>query len=133
MPMRTVKSEISAALGATATGNTVVEAPFAGKVIEATFTPLAAVTGAASPASRTLSLVNRGQTGVGTTVVASLALVSGVNLVQFDEKALTLSTTASDLVVAAGDELTFTSTAVTSGTGLADPGGTWSVTFERND
>lgn len=133
MPIRNVKSEVSQAVAATATGNTLIEAPFTGKVIEVTYTPTAAVTGAASPASRTLSLVNRGQSGAGTTVVASLALVGGVNLVQYDEKSLTLSATASDLLVTAGDELTLTSTAVTSGTGLADPGGTWTVTFERND
>jgi hypothetical protein len=49
-------------------------------------------------------------------------MVGGVNAVAFDEKAITLSATASDLVVAAGDVLVWVSTAV-GGTGLADPGG----------
>jgi hypothetical protein len=115
-----------------ATGSDALEAPFTGKVAEVTYTAIAAVTGAASPASRTLSLINRGQSGAGSTVVASLALVGGVNLVAFDEKALTLSATAADLVVTAGDILEFRSAAV-GGTGLVDPGGTVSVTFERND
>lgn len=101
---------------------TVGEANSAGRVTSVSYTPEAAVTGAASPASRTLSLVNKGQTGSGSTTVASLALVGGVNLVAFDEKAITLSSTAADLVVAAGDELAWLSTAV-GGTGLVDPGG----------
>lgn len=115
-----------------ATGVNAIEAPFTGKVVGVSYTAVAAVTGAASPASRTLSVINHGQAGVGTTVVASLALVAGVNLVAFDEKALTLSATASDLQVVAGDILEFRSAAV-GGTGLVDPGGTVEVTFERND
>jgi hypothetical protein len=87
------------------------------------YIPEAAVTGAASPASRTFTLVNKGQDGSGSTVVATLALVGGVNLVAYDEKAITLSGTPANLVVAASDILAWTSTAVTSGTGLADPGG----------
>jgi hypothetical protein len=115
-----------------ATGANVIEAPFTGKVAEVTYTAVAAVTGAASPSSRTLSLINHGQAGAGTTVVASLALVATVNLVAFDEKNLTLSATAADLNVVAGDILEFRSAPV-GGTGLVDPGGTVSVTFERND
>lgn len=113
-----------------ATGSDVVEAPFAGNVVGVTYTPTASVTGAASPASRTLSVVNHGQAGAGTTVVASLALVAGVNLTAFDEKTIPVSTTASDVLVAAGDELEFRSAAV-GGTGLVDPGGTVEIVFER--
>lgn len=132
MGMKTVQRVEQEPVTILATGANVIEAPFTGKVSEVTYTPVAAVTGAASPASRTLSLINHGQAGVGTTVVASLALVAGVNLVAFDEKALTLSVTAADLLVTAGDILEFRSAAV-GGTGLVDPGGTVSVTFERND
>lgn len=132
MGQRVVKTVEREPVTILATGNDVVEAPFSGKVIEVTYTPIAAVTGAASPSSRTLSVVNHGQAGAGTTVVASLALVAGVNLVAYDEKALTLSATASDLQVVAGDELEFRSAAV-GGTGLVDPGGTVTITFERND
>jgi hypothetical protein len=132
MGMKTVKSIDHDAATILATVVTTVEAPFTGKVAEVTYTAVAAVTGAASPASRTLSVINHGQAGAGTTVVASLALVSGVNLVAFDEKAVTLSVTAADLLVTAGDVLEFRSAAV-GGTGLVDPGGSVSVTFERND
>lgn len=117
-------------LGALATGANSVRAPFAGTVSRVSYLPTASVTGAASPASRTLSLINHGQSGGGTTVVASLALVGGVNLVAFDERTLTLSGTASDLVVAEGDILEFRSAPV-GGTGLADPGGTATVEFSR--
>lgn len=130
MPMRTKVNVEREPVTILATGSDVVQAPFAGNVVGVTYTAIAAVTGAASPASRTLSLINRGQTGVGTTVVASLALLSGVNLVAFDEKVIPVSVTASDVLVADGDILEFRSAAV-GGTGLVDPGGTVEVTFER--
>ena len=95
----------------------------AGRVTSVSYTPEGAVTGAASPNSRTFTLVNKGQAGSGTTVIATLALVLGVDLVAFDEKALTLTATVADRVVAAGDELAWVSTAVTGAGGLADPGG----------
>jgi hypothetical protein len=133
MPQQNVKSAVAAPVGATATGNVIIEAPYNGVVTGVTYTPTAAVTGAASPSSRTLSIVNHSQDGSGAVVVATLALVSGVNLVAFDEKVIPLSGTAANLVVVKGDELAFNSVAVTSGTGLADPGGTIEVTFGRND
>jgi hypothetical protein len=132
MPQQNVKSETIPASTILATSSVIVEAPYVGVVAGVTYTPTANVTGAASPASRTVSLVNHKQDGSGTVVVASLALLSGVNLVAYDEKALTLSATASDLVVAAGDELEFRSAPV-GGTGLVDPGGKIDVTFARND
>lgn len=99
------------------------EVSAAGRVTSVSYTPEAAITGAASPASRTFSLVNKGQAGSGTTTVATLAMVEGVDAVAFDEKAITLTATAADRAVAAGDELVWLSAATTSGTGLADPGG----------
>ena len=120
------------ALGALVNGDTIVgEAPFAGTVTGVSYTPEANITGAASPASRTLSLINKGQDGNGATVVATLALVGGVNPADFDEMALTLSGTPANLVVAAGDVLAFNSLAV-GGTGLADPGGKVEVTIARS-
>ena len=113
-----------------ATGSNTVRCPQAGVVGRVSYTATAAVTGAASPSSRTLSVINKGQSGAGTTVVASLALVSGVNLVAFDEKDITLSATAADRVVTEGDILEFRSAPV-GGTGLADPGGTVTVEIER--
>lgn len=108
----------------------VCEAPFDGVVSSCTYAAIAAVTGGADPTSRTLSLINKGQTGVGTTAVATLALLSGVNLVAYDEKAITLSSTPADLVVASGDVLEWHSVAV-GGTGLVDPGGTVTVQISR--
>jgi YD repeat-containing protein len=94
----------------------------AGRVTAVSYTPEAALSGAASPASRTLTLVNKTQAGIGSTTIATLALVSGVDLVAFDEKAITLTATVADRAVAAGDEIVWVSTAV-GGTGLTDPGG----------
>jgi hypothetical protein len=104
------------------------EAPFAGTVSEVTYTPAAALSGA-NTNSRTLNLYNRGTAGTGTTLVATLALVSGVNLVDNDEKTITLSGTAANLVLAEGDVLEWESLAV--GTGIADPGGVVQVTINR--
>jgi hypothetical protein len=129
-PFQTRVQQDQEALALTANGSKVVKVPFAGSVSSVSYTPIAAVTGANSPASRTLSVTNKGQAGAGATSVASLALVSGTNLVAYDEKAVTLSGTAANLVVAAGDILSLDSTAV-GGTGLADPGGTWEVIIDR--
>lgn len=104
-------------------------APFAGVVSGVSYTAVSDITGA-NTNSRTISLVNKGQDGNGTTVIATLALTSGVNLADFDEKALTLSETAANLVVAAGDVLAFTSVHV--GTGIADPGGSVKVALNRD-
>ena len=118
-------------LGATANGTVVVgEAPFDGNVTAVVYVPEADITGAASPASRTFSLVNKGQDGNGTTVVATLAMVGGVNAADFDDKAITLSVVADATDVVAGDVLAWTSTAV-GGTGLADPGGLVRVEVTR--
>ena len=97
------------------------EAPKAGRVTSVSYTPEAAITGNTTE-SRTLTLVNKGAAGAGTTTVATLAFTTGVNGVAFDERAFTLSATAADRVVAAGDVLAAVSTHVGS-TGLADPGG----------
>jgi hypothetical protein len=72
--------------------------------------------------SRTIVLVNKGQSGSGTAIVATKAFTSGVNAAADDETTITLSGTAGNLVVAAGDILAWQSTHVGS-TGLADPGG----------
>jgi YD repeat-containing protein len=101
----------------------------AGRVTAVTYTPEAAITGAASPNSRTFTLVNKAQDGLGAVTIATLAMTSGVNGVAFDEKAVTLSSTASDKVVAEGDILVWVSTAVTGGGGLVDPGGNVVVTI----
>jgi len=102
----------------------------AGAVTAARYAPVATITGAASPASRTVSIVNRGQSGAGSTVVATLAFTAGVNAAAFDEKDFTLSAVANATTVAAGDVLEVRSAPV-GGTGLVDPGGTVTIEIGR--
>jgi hypothetical protein len=89
-------------------------------VTAVSYTTVTAITGA-NTNTRSVSLVNKGQSGAGSTVVATLQFDSGVNTVAGDEKVITLSGTPANLVVTAGDVLQWNSTAV--GTGIADPGG----------
>lgn len=126
-------STIDANLSAVAAGSdlqTVVgEAPEAGTIARVAYIPVSTVTGA-NTNSRTLTVTNRKQDGTGTTVAATLALTSGVNAAADDEKAVTLSGTAANLAVAAGDVITFESTHV--GTGIADPGGRVVIELDRS-
>lgn len=101
----------------------------AGTVSSVSFTPKANITGNDAE-SRHYALINKGQDGNGTTSVATLDMDTGVSANDFDEKALTLSGTPANLVVAAGDILAFTSTHEGS-TGLADPGGSVKVEITR--
>lgn len=127
--VKTVQVRVGAvAAGSDATEN-LAEAPFAGTVTEATYAPDSAITGAATN-NRTISIVNKGQDGTGTTVVATLQFVNATNIAASDEGSLTLSGTAANLVVAAGDVLAFVSTHV--GTGIADPGGLAKVSISRS-
>jgi hypothetical protein len=130
-PLVATLSASTEAAAAAADNTTIVgKAAFAGTVTAVTYTPEANITGANTD-SRTVSLINKGADGNGTTVVATLAMVSGVNSLDFDDKAITLSATAADLVVADGDVLAWTSVHVGS-TGLADPGGRVTVTLSRS-
>lgn len=106
------------------------EVHVAGTVTSVVYVPKANISGA-NTETRTVSLINKGADGNGTTVVATLAMVSGVNSNDFDEKTITLSATAADLVVADGDVLAWTSTHSGS-TGLADPGGNVRVVITRS-
>lgn len=103
--------------------------PFAGVVASVAYLAVAAITGNTTE-SRTLSVVNKLQAGVGTAVAASLAFITGVDAVANKEKAFTLSATAADLVVAEGDILALASAHV-GATGLADPGGVVVVKLTR--
>lgn len=108
---------------------TVCIAPFVGTLSAASFVADTLLTGA-NTESRTLQLINKGQSGAGTTVMASKAFVSGTNAAAFDEVELTLSGTAADLDVAEGDVIVLKSLHV-GATGLADPGGTVFVALSR--
>lgn len=105
------------------------QAPFDCTVLLVEYVPEAAITGADTN-SRTLSVVNKGQAGSGSTTVASLALTNGVTASAYNEKAVTLSGTAANLVLAAGDTVQWRSVHV--GTGITDPGGLVRVTISRN-
>lgn len=105
------------------------EAPFAGTVTECTYTPNADITGV-NTNTRRVALINRGQAGAGTTIVAELQFNAGVNATAGDEKTITLSATPANLVVADGDIFAWFSDAV--GTGIADPGGLVEILLSRS-
>lgn len=109
--------------------STAIKVPVAGDITSVSYVPVAARAGADTN-SRTLNLINKKQDGTGTTSVASLALVSGVNLAAFDEKAITLTSTAADRAVAIGDVLQWQSLHIL--TGIVDPGGTVVVEITRS-
>lgn len=98
------------------------EAKEAGVLQGAVLISNANITGAASPASRRWDIINKGLDGNGAVVMASLEALGGVNPLDFDEMAFTLSAVANALNVVAGDILVCTSAPV-GGTGLVDPGG----------
>jgi hypothetical protein len=129
--IQTLRAQVPAVTILATTVTPVAEAPFAGTVSGVSYTPIADVTGAASPASRTISLINKGADGNGTTVVASLALLGAVNMSDYDEKTITLSVVAGATTVAAGDILAWSSAAV-GGTGLVDPGGMVQIEITRS-
>lgn len=108
----------------------ICEAPFAGKVTDVSVISEGAVV-ANGTNYRTLRVVNKGQAGAGSTVVASLALDTPTtdDLAAKDEKAIPLSVTAADLVVAAGDVLIWDETV--TGTGLAHTGLDVKLTITR--
>lgn len=103
--------------------------PFAATVVSLAYIPAATITGD-MPDTRTVSVINKTQAGIGSTILGSLAFITGVDAVAHDEKPLTLSATPADLVVAEGDVLALTS-AHGGSTGLADPGGVIVVKLAR--
>ena len=123
------EATIPAAVAATDQDQAITEAPYDATVTSASIIPEAAVTGD-NTNNRTFTLVNKGQTGVGTTVIATLALTTGVNLAAFDEKLFTLSVVAGATAVAQGDVLLVNE--VHGGTGLAHSGGRVIVEFTRS-
>lgn len=92
----------------------------AGAVSVCTYAPNADITGVATN-NRVFNLINKGQDGNGTTVIATLTFGNGVNASDFDEKDIPLSGTVANRNVAAGDILAWQSDAVN--TGMVDPGG----------
>jgi hypothetical protein len=97
-------------------------APFKMKIVSALWIAGAAITGQATNFF-TLSFFNRGGAGAGTVQWATAIAYSsgGVTAAKATPVTLTLSSTASDLLVAASDVLSVEIT--TTGTGLICPGG----------
>lgn len=126
---RTVTARVANVAAGSDLESNIAIAPFAGTVA-ASYAPDTVLTGA-NTESRTLSIINKGQSGSGTTVPALKAFTSGVNAPADDETTITASVTAADLVVAAGDVIAWKSLHVGS-TGLADPGGLAKVVFTRS-
>lgn len=92
------------------------------------WTPAAAVTGG-NTHTFSIAVQNKGTAGVGTTAVTTTkAYTSGINSVAFDIEELTLSSTAADLNVSAGETLTLKRTI--TGNGLAQPHGLVEVRFQ---
>lgn len=127
--IRTLEADVPAVATAVSDDNVIAQAPYAGTVTAVQYVAEAAITGA-NTNTRSVSLINKGQAGAGTTVVATLQFDSGVNATANDEKTITLSGTPANLVIADGDTLLWRSTAV--GTGLADPGGLARITVSRS-
>jgi hypothetical protein len=100
-----------------------------GKITGVSYTPEANITGD-NTESRTLTIVNKGSDGNGTTVMATLAFTTGVNATDFNETAFTLSAVANAINFAASDIIAAVSTHVGS-TGLADPGGLIQIEHKR--
>jgi flavoprotein len=130
-PYTSSRHVVAAAVSGGADADTpVFVAPFPATVTSVQYVTPSAITGANTNTRRCRSST-RAQAGSGSTTVASLALTSGVNTVAFVPKAVTLSGTAANLVLASGDVLIWNSTHV--GTGITDPGGLVVVTYSRND
>lgn len=125
---KTIDAQIPALAAGVAGDQTVGEAPLAGTITAVSFVPEANVTGD-NTNKRTLTLVNKGADGNGTTVAATLDFVTGTNGADFDELAFTLSVVAGATTVAEGDVLAVVE--AVAGTGLANPGGRVEVTVAR--
>jgi hypothetical protein len=113
---KTIETTVPAAGAAVTQDQVIGEAPVSGRVSSVTIVPEAALTAHATN-FRTFRVLNKGQGGVGTTVVASFATdtPSTDDLAAFDEKAIPLSGTPANLLVAAGDILAADETVAASG------------------
>lgn len=116
---------------ATATrDDSVFVCPYAGTVVAVNITFDVAMTGADTN-SASESLINKGSTGAGTTVVATKAYTNGVNQAAFDEGTLTVSGTAANVTCAEGDVLALSRIKV--GTGITNQPGMIQITYAAAD
>lgn len=129
-PSLVIRQTNTAPVTLAADSDTVVcRAPFTGSITGCVYIAAAAFTG--SSTARTFSLINKGAAGAGALVAATLPMTAGVNLVAFVAKPITVSGTAANVAVTAGDVIEWNSLHVS--TGVADPGGLVEVTFSRAD
>lgn len=114
---RTLHADVPAATIAATQETIVGRAPYAGVVTEVRITPVATAVAAVTH-FRTFTLINKGQAGAGTAVVAVLAQDTATtdNITAFVKRTMPLGA-AADLVVAEGDVLALVETV--SGNGLA--------------
>lgn len=128
--VKVIEATVPAATIAATQDQVISEAPFAGTVTKVVIVPEAALTANATN-YRTFRVINKGQAGAGTTVVASFATDTPTtdDLVAFDEKELTLSVVAGATTVVAGDVLAVDETVTASG--IAHSGYRVQVTISR--
>jgi hypothetical protein len=107
-------------MAANVTGGSSLLVPFTAKIISAKVIPSAAIT-ANGTNFFTMSFFNRGGAGAGSVQWATARAWSAGNSSKGVPEALTLSSTASDLLIAANDVLNVE--CAPSGTGLIWPGG----------
>ena len=123
-----LQADVPAVAATTTTSTAILEVPFAGTVTAVSYTPVANITGNTTN-TRTFTLVNKGGDGNGATVIATRAMITGVDATDFNEDALTLSVVEGATTIAEGDILAWVSTHAASG--LADPGGLVQVYVSR--
>lgn len=112
----------------TASEQAVFVAPFNVKVTGVKWVPATAVTAAATNYS-TLSVRNRGAAGAGVALPASRSYNTGnPNSVAFAAEDMTLSGTAADLLLNAGDALTVQM--LPTGTGIQIPAGAVRISYQ---
>jgi len=125
----TVVGQVSSvASNATDTGQPICRCKNAGSVLSAFFIPSASQAGSATN-YRTPKLINMGSAGTGTTVIASITALSAStgSVIANTAKAMTMTTTAADYTVAAGDILAWYTTK--SGDGIAINAGDVQIDF----
>jgi len=123
-----ITATIPAQTAAAVADQSIGRAPYAGTVARVSLTPEADITGATATA-RTFTCINKGADGNGTTVVATLATTTGVNLTDFNEQDFTLSAVAGATTVAEGDILAVAETVASTGT--AHSGGLITIEIAR--
>lgn len=126
---RTARGQIPAqGTAGTTQATDITEVQFNGTITGASLTtPVAIVANGTN--YRIFTLMNRGQAGTGTTVIATCD-TSVTGFTAHDERAMTLTATAADLEVAAGDILAIVETI--AGTGVAHTGFLASVSQDRD-